>query len=78
MEKDYKTLKKEKEKADEDLLLAENKILTLEKQIEERENKINSLKKENELISEKKKEILTMLNGQLYSAKEKEKKTKKY
>ena len=74
-ENDLKKMKKENEKLNEDLLLAENKIKNLEKQIEERDNKINSIKKEHEVISGKYKEVLTVLNGQIFNAKEKQKRT---
>ncbi len=72
-ENDLKIIKKENEKLNEDLLLAENKIKNLEKQIEERDNKINSIKKEHEVMSGKYKEVLTVLNGQIFNAKEKQK-----
>ena len=74
IEIDLKNLKKENEKINEDLILAENKIINLEKQIQEKENKINALKKENEIIGQKYREVLTTLNGQLFAAREKEKK----
>ena len=74
LENDLKILKKENEKINEELILAENKIINLEKQIQEKDNKINSMKKENEIISDKYKEVLTTLNGQLFAAREKEKK----
>lgn len=74
-ENDLKLLKKENLKATEDLLLTKNKLLNLEKQIEERDNKINSIKKENEIMSEKYRDVLSTLNGQLFNAKEKQKRT---
>ena len=72
-ENDIKKIKKENQKASEDLILSENKIKNLEKQIEEKDNKINSIKKENEVMAEKYRDVLTTLNRQLFSVREKEK-----
>ena len=75
IENELKNLKKENQKKNEELILAENKIINLEKQMEEKDKKYNSIKKENELMTEKYREVLTTLNRQLYSEREKEKQT---
>ena len=72
LENDYKSLKVEFEKKCEEQILLENKIMTLEKNIEEKQNKINALKKENELTSEKYKEVLNTLDKQIFHEKVKE------
>ena len=73
LENDIKTLKEENQNKFEEKILLENKILTLEKNLQEKQNNINALKKENELMSKKYKEVLDTLDRQLYFAKEKEK-----
>ena len=69
---EIKLIKIDNQKKVEEQILSENKIMSLEKNIQEKQNKINSLKKENELMSEKYKEVLDTLNNQLYYEKEKE------
>ena len=73
LENDIKSLKKENQKLYEEQILSENKIISLEKNLQEKQNKINSLKNENELISQKYKEVLDTLDIQLFYIKEKEK-----
>ena len=72
LENEIKLIKIDNQKKVEEQILSENKIMSLEKNIQEKQNKINSLKKENELMSEKYKEVLDTLNNQLYYEKEKE------
>ena len=72
LENDIKSIKIEFEKKCEEQILLENKIMTLEKNIEEKQNKINSLKKENELTSQKYKEVLDTLDKQIFHEKVKE------
>ena len=72
LENEIKSIKIEKQKIYEDNILLENKIKALEKNLEEKQNKINSLTNENELISKKYREVLDTLNKQIYNAKEKE------
>ena len=72
LESEIKLIKIDNQKKVEEQILSENKIMSLEKNIQEKQNKINSLKKENELMSEKYKEVLDTLNNQLYYEKEKE------
>ena len=46
-------MKEEYQKLYEEHILSENKITTLEKNLQEKQNKISALKNENELISQK-------------------------
>ena len=73
LENEIKSIKLEYQKIQEEQFLSENKIMTLEKNIQEKQNKINALKKENELMSQKYKDVLNTLDKQLYYAREKEK-----
>ena len=73
LENEIRSLKEQSLKKSEEQFLLENKILALEKNLEEKQNNINALKKENELISQKYKEVLDTLDIQLWNAKEKEK-----
>jgi len=73
LENEIKSMKEEYQKLYEEHILSENKITTLEKNLQEKQNKINALKNENELISQKYKEVLDTLDIQLFKAKEKEK-----
>ena len=73
LENEIKSIKLEYQKMQEEQFLSENKIMTLEKNIQEKQNKINALKKENELMSQKYKDVLNALDKQLYFAREKEK-----
>ena len=73
LENEIKSIKLEYQKIQEEQYLSENKIMTLEKNIQEKQNKINALKKENELMSQKYKDVLNTLDKQLYYAREKEK-----
>ena len=70
---EMKKLKNENLKLGDDIILANNKILDLQKIIEEKEANINSLKKENELVTNNYTDVLAKLNGQLFQIKEKEK-----
>ena len=72
LENDIKSIKLEYEKKCEEQILLENKIMTLEKNIQEKQNKINALKKENELTSQKYKEVLDTLDKQIFHEKIKE------
>ena len=73
LENKIKSMKEEYQKLYEEHILSENKITTLEKNLQEKQNKISALKNENELISQKYKEVLDTLDRQLFKAKEKEK-----
>ena len=71
LENDIKSLKQENQKRQEELILSENKIQTLEKNLQEKQNMINTLKKDNEIMSQKYREVLDALDRQIFIEKQK-------